>query len=233
MPAERFFIDASLQEGTFAEIATEEFHHLAHVSRCKEGDEVELVNGKGTLAKGVISSLGRSTASIEVLSSATLPKSEISLTLAQGIPRANRLEMILEKGVELGVTSFLLVPTKKSEKKPSSLRRMEYILISALKQSGRLYLPTIELANPISSWSSFEGIALFGDTEKGAPPLIEKIAKRTPTLIAIGPEKGFAKEEVEHMKKIGMEGVCLHENILRTDTAAIASLAIAYAKLAF
>jgi 16S rRNA (uracil1498-N3)-methyltransferase len=234
MPVERFFKDSPLKKGETILLENEELHHLSHVLRLKKGAKLEVINGKGALAIGEIQEVGRNEAFITVEEVTIKSPPTYELILAQGMPRASRLEYILEKCVELGVTSIWLFPAAFSEKKtfsPSQMKRFHYIITSALKQSGRLYLPELILAPPIASWKNLPENSFFGDTDPQAPPLIQQVEKGKKTLIAIGPEKGFQDKEMHLMQKADIKGVSLHENILRTDTAAIASIAIASALL--
>lgn len=226
MPAERFYFDAPFTE-TVA-LKGEEFHHLARVMRAKVGDSIELVNGKGALAKGVITSLHSDAAEVKISSVFQDPKKHPQIILAQGLSRQNHLEWIIEKGTELGVTSFWLFPGEKSEKKEFKEKRLKHLAVSAMKQCGRLYLPSIEKKPPLSSWKPLSGSLFFGDLESQMPlpkPQIE------PIIFFVGPEKGFSPNELDILQKnLKALGVRLHENILRTETAGIVALAqISYA----
>src|SRR5690606_11541255 len=133
----------------------------------------------------------------------------------QAIPRSNRLETILEKGTELGVTSFWLFPADKSERtecKEEQLERYRLILISALKQCGRLFLPSIEWRPPLSKWKELPAPLFFGDLSKDAAPLDQA----PPSLIfAIGPESGWSAKEIDQLHALEGKGICLSPHILR------------------
>lgn len=238
MPVERFFIDQELKEGMSFFLEKEEFHHLAHVVRIKPQETIELINGKGALASALIESIERHQAKARVLSCKKEPSPSYELILAQAIPRQPRLEYIVEKSVELGITKLCLFPGELSEKKtlsPSQIERVNHILISAMKQCGRLFIPELVLAPSILSWnlSSLPTSCFFGDTRQDAPLFFKALQERPKSvLIAIGPEKGFHTKEVSCMETtLHMQGVHLHSNILRTDTAAICALSLASAYL--
>jgi 16S rRNA (uracil1498-N3)-methyltransferase len=155
------------------------------------------------------------------------------LILCQGIPRFNRLETILEKGTELGVTEFWLfsgVLSEKEEFSPNQHKRMEQILISAIKQCGRLDLPSIVLKPPLLDWPPLSGTLFFGDTAPDAPwiwKLPPPLAGKDPVYLFIGPESGFHPRESAHLQeKLGATGVKLHDNILRTETASLTGLSL-------
>lgn len=235
MPVDRFYLNEELKEKATFFLKDEELHHLAHVLRIKEGEVTQLINGKGLLAEAKVEKIGKKGAELKILSLQKEPTPSYELILAQALPRQPRLEYILEKSVELGVTKILLFPGELSEKKtlfPSGLERAQHILISAMKQCGRLFMPELILAPPIFSWdpSSLPKASFFGDTDPTAKSFLSHLTaeKTTSLCVIIGPEKGFHAKEVTHMKdNLQILGVHLHPNILRTDTAAICSLSLA------
>lgn len=239
MPVERFYINEPLEKNRTIFLKKEEFHHLSHVIRLKSGEQVEIINGNGVLAQGEIASIERSQAAITISSIREEAPTTSEIILAQALPRQPRLEYILEKSVEIGVTKLWLFPGMLSEKKefsPSQIERIHHIIISAAKQCGRLYLPTVILSPPLLSWqsNSLPKSSFFGDTRLNKTPFLEILLaqKEKSILIAIGPEKGFHEKETTWMEEnLGMRGVHLHPNILRTDTAAIYSLSLASAFL--
>ena len=235
MPSERFYINELLEQGQTISLKNEEFHHLAHVIRIKSGETVELVNGKGTLGEGRVETIGKQQATISILSAEHTEAPAYELILAQALPRQPRLEYILEKSVELGVTKIWLFPGMLSEKKefsPSQIDRINYIITSAMKQCGRLFIPELVLSPPLLSWqaATLPKASFFGDTSPEADSFLSKLSvqKDETLLIAIGPEKGFHAKETAWMKSsLQMKGVHFHKNILRTDTAAIFALSLA------
>jgi len=235
MPENRFFIPEPLINEL--EMPKEELHHLL-VMRKKIGDPIEIVNGRGELAIGTIVNLGRNGAKVRIDQVKTPPETETHpLILAQALPRFNRLEIIIEKGVELGISAFWLFPAARSEKKSLSAqqkRRLEQISIAALKQCGRLDLPPILEKPTLKQWSEGRATKFFGDLNPAAPPFwhcLQNISLQNEgALFFIGPESGFTEEEEHYLKSgLGAMGVKLHANILRVDTAAI--VAISYLSL--
>lgn len=232
MPVERFFSESSFTLNQELFLTESEFHHLIHVIRSKEGEEVELVNGQGFLAHARIDKIEKKGARLRItnLQHGAAPSPE--LILAQAIPRLNRLDFILEKGTELGMTQILLYPTELSERKeftPHQLERMRGVTIAAMKQCGSLYLPKIVIKPPLLQWKELDCFSLYGDVESQAQYFTVKNLPSDITkdiLFFIGPESGFTDNEVTHLKKLGAHGVKLHSNILRTDTAALTALTI-------
>lgn len=219
MPHDRFYINAPL-EGTLS-LEGDEFYHLSRVMRKKEGSEIELVNGRGSLAVAQIQSLQKHCATLAILKSEEKIPALPPLTLVQALPKLSNLELILQKGTELGASTFYLYTSALSEKKELSenqKKRLQHILIGAMKQCGRLDLPEVKWGFP-----SLQGNVYFGTTKKEAP-LLSTIGKLPATLI-VGPEKGFTKEEVEFFGKKG-KGVSFGPYVLRAETAALAGLSI-------
>lgn len=225
MPHNRFFCENSLADPMLT-IEGPEYHHLAHVMRMQIGEEIELVNGKGALATATISNLEKKQGTLTITDRTFIPPSDQEIILAQALPRFSNLEWIIEKGVELGATQFWLFPGEKSEKSTLSenqKERLKTISISALKQSGALYLPEIIFQPPLKKWLSPEGQVYFGDLSPKAP-LLSKPA-RFPVIFAIGPESGFSESEQAYLKtQLEAQGIRLHHHILRAETAGIAAL---------
>lgn len=236
MPSERYFSDQILKTDTLIKIYENEFHHLTRVMRAREGDLLEIVNGKGTLAKANVIEIKKDHALLNILEVFQEPTRTKQLILAQAIPKSNRLDYILEKGTELGVDVFRLFPGELSVKKelfPNQLERAQSLVIAAMKQCGRLTLPEILMDPPLSKWQTIDSnAAFFGDVSSDARPLknmLEPLSLSTSIssiLFFTGPESGFTQKEELYLKKLGVQGVKLHENILRTDTASIMALAI-------
>ncbi len=232
MPIDRFFLDDPLLDQTYVKLEDMEFHHLVHVARGKVNEIVELINGKGILAQAKIIKITKSNAALFIQSTHFSKPSNFTVILAQAIPRANRLDAIIEKSTELGMDQLWLFPGKLSEKKElknNQIARLKKILISAAKQSGRLYLPSISIISSILNWKPFDFPLLFGDLSPSAPPLLdilEALKGEQGLIFCIGPESGFHEEEIEMLKKLNRKGVKLHQHILRTDTAPLAALAL-------
>ncbi|MBA3815357.1 MAG: 16S rRNA (uracil(1498)-N(3))-methyltransferase, partial [Parachlamydiaceae bacterium] len=165
MPAERYYFPKELQEGNTITLDGVEFHHLINVMRNRVNDSVELINGLGQLAKAKITQLEKKCGYLQVETIFQEPQLEKPLILAQAIPRLSKLEIILEKATELGMTEVWLFPSSHSEKKEFSENqsdRLRTILIAAMKQSGRLFLPDLIIMPPLKQWQPLCLPAYFG-----------------------------------------------------------------------
>lgn len=233
MPAERYYYPQPLENGKKVLFKDQEYHHLINVMRAHIGEEIEIVNGMGQLAQAVVDSLEKKSASLLLKSVQTSELPNLRMILAQAIPRQNRLEFIIEKGTELGMTEIWLFPATLSEKREISenqLQRFTTLTIAAMKQCGRLFLPQIIVKPPLKQWKDLEVNAIFfGATSHEAPPLLslwQKISPIKEAIMCIGPEGGFTEDEIAIFHRLQAHGVKLHPNILRTETAAIAALTL-------
>ncbi len=232
MPAERYFIEEKLASDQFITLKDSEFHHLVHVMRTRKGERVELINGNGTLALATLEEVARDKATLLINNVQEHTKQPSRLILAQALPKQNRLDFILEKGTELGVDEFWLFPGDTSVKKevyPNQLERNRVVTIAATKQCGRLFVPDIKICDSIEKWKPFATTAFYGDVDPAARLLRDAWHNvKLPVIFVTGPESGFTGGEVDHLKKLGAQGVKLHDNILRTDTASLAAVALIY-----
>lgn len=229
MPDNRFFSHSPLALGETT-LDEDEAHHLQHVMRLSAGDKIELIDGKGVLAQATIKKCSKRSILVEVTDVQKEPPSNFSIIIAQAIPRFQRLDVILEKGTELGMTELWLFPGVHSEKgqfTDPQKERIQKILIAAIKQCGRLYLPFVRYCAPLSDWKNLPYPLFYGDLSPNTPRLIDAYGKpEKGSIFAVGPERGWSPEELAHLKALNGKGVSLHSNILRTDTAPLAALSI-------
>lgn len=234
MPVDRFFSEKRLQTGSDVVLSSQEHHHLVHVMRGRVGDVVEVVDGLGNLATGVVAKITKKEVLLDIQTVTSAKKPERDIILAQGLPRAAHLDFIVEKGTELGMTHLWLFPGGRSDKKDipeTILERARALSRAAMKQCGRLFLPEIVAMPQVRRWQTVPGKGFFGDLRPEAVPLAKVLPREEEScLIAIGPEGGFSDEEVAAMEALGLQGVKLHENVLRTETAAIVALAVVTAR---
>lgn len=233
MPAERYYLPEEFEKDIEIVLEGTEFHHLTNVMRNRVGDSVEAINGLGQLATAKIVSISKKSAQLHIESLYQSPRLDKPLILAQAIPRLSKLEIILEKTTELGVTEIWLFHSSHSEKKDFSenqSERLRTILISAMKQCGRLFLPELIMMPPLKQWQPCGFPAFFGDVEPSAPLLIEKVRDERDcgdgVIFFVGPESGFTDDEVRLLKNLGTEGVSLNGNILRAETAAVIAIGL-------
>lgn len=230
MPENRFFCEEPLQSGETVCLVDAEHHHLARVMRIAPGETIELVNGKGALAEAEVMEILKNKTSIRVLKISQTNPPSWSLSLAVPLMRPAKLEWVIEKGTEIGADRFLLFSAEQGEKEDLNERQKERLFnirIAALKQSGRLFLPSIELFPSLATLLNEAGDVYFGDPE--APPI--DWGKESVTLLfATGPEKGFSPEEYSYLEKRGKK-VRLSPYTLRAETAPLVAAAQALCQL--
>lgn len=231
MPESRYFYPQTLQQNSTIDLEDTEFHHLKRVMRAQKGDTLEIINGMGILAQGIVTELNNDSATIEISDIHEEKKKPFSLSLALGISKPSHLEFAVEKIVELGVDTIWLYPAERSERKeisPTQRTRLQNIVISATKQCGRLFLPTLEYVSSFEKIPTQTATALFGHPENNCTELPEL---KNSVILFIGPESGFSEKEVQNLKSLGIVPYCFHPNILRTETAAIVGCALLYNQL--
>lgn len=211
----RFFSPEDFYPGKNILLEKEELHHLKHVMRIRDGSSIELVNGKGSLATAIVDS------QITISTVETKAPPNYKSILIQGLTEPQNLELIIEKGTELGVTEFWIFAAEKSKHKeisPSKQERLSKILRSSLKQSKRLYIPTITLFPSIKAVPKTTATIFIAD-----PRATKQITlPSTDRAIIVGPESGLTENEVSYAEKeLKATRILLSPNILRTETAAI------------
>ena len=239
MRERRFLIDpADLREGK-AFVRGAELHHLTRVLRLRQGDEVAVFDGQGTGFRGTIESLDAAQGIIslgEREDPGVEPRTRI--TLLQGIPHGDRMDLIVEKATELGASRIVPVVSERSVVKPRSsgwgrLDRWRRIAISAAKQSGRLIVP--EIAEPVAFDAALalppdpSATRIIFHTAVGTPEAGRAISRAGPdasVLILIGPEGGFTDSEFAAALSAGWRAASLGPRTLRADTAAVAALTL-------
>jgi 16S rRNA (uracil1498-N3)-methyltransferase len=218
MPVDRFYFDGPLTENITLE--GPEFQHMK-VLRINVGETMEIVNGRGSIAKAAVTGSEKYAAHLQLSEIRHHPRPALQLTLAVPLLRMSKLELIFEKCTELDADAFYLYAADHSEKPDISenqLERLRAITISALKQCGRLFLPTIEVL-PFAHLFQAEATILYGDPD-GAP-----LKLPPPALFLSGPEKGFSDRERTILQQKAT-GIKLNPNVLRAETAPIAATSI-------
>ena len=202
--------------------------HAIKVLRLKIGDKIYVVNGSGNLFKCEILDAHPKKCTLTILNKEfqTNPFEQISIAVAP-TKNNNRYEWFLEKATEIGIGSIIPIVTKNSERKVIKEDRMEKVLVAAMKQSLKRYVPILKSAITfkalVEQHSSSDLNLLIAHCYPDIPK--EKIYKRVnsskSTLLLIGPEGDFSKDEVEFALQNGFQSVTLGDARLRTETAAI------------
>ena len=230
-----FFVSEEQINGENAYIEGSDVNHIANVLRMKPGEEL-LISVRGDwdyLCKIVDIETDR--VNLKVLESMEQRELPVNITLLQGIPKSDKLEMIIQKAVELGVSEIIPVKTKRvvvkiDEKKvDTKVNRWNAIAESAAKQSKRSIIPKVY--EPMSIDNALEIVKDFGvklipyenaDGIDKTRRILDNMDKTKNIAVFIGPEGGFEESEVERIKNSGFEVITLGKRILRTETAGLA-----------
>jgi len=231
MARRRFFVDW-VANGA-AELTGEDARHLALVLRAEPGQRYEVSdNHAAYLAE--ITSVTRNKVGFRILEDLPGEGIVVPVTLVLSLIKFDRLEWILEKATELGVARILLAEAGRSEKglMAASVKRIERwrrILREAGQQSRRVSLPEITEGRPLGEVlaGSFPS-GVYLDERPGATPLLTHVLRhRCPRMsIAVGPEGGWTEADYEVLVRRGWVPLSLGPGILRTETAAIAAIAV-------
>lgn len=230
----RFFINESPDRQAI--ITGEDSKHITKSLRMKVGESLVLCNGQGMDYHCTISSMDEHQVVVSVNSSVpTISEPSVSVTLYQGLPKSDKMDSIVQKAVEMGVTRIVPMLTQRCVSRPDQksaqkkVERWQKISIEAAKQCGRGILPPVSLVTDFSAAlkqeAASESTVLFF-YEGGGQSLQQCITSSCKTYsILIGPEGGFAEEEVQLALDLGAKKATLGPRILRTETAPVAALA--------
>lgn len=236
--SDRYFVENPIAEADSQSqhvlLTGAEAHHLIHVMRAKPGAEVVLFDGSGAEFPAQVARIGRSEVELAVLSRRQVDRElPLDVSLAVALPKGDRQRWLVEKAVELGVSQIVPLYTTRSVARPSpqALDRLRRAVVEASKQCGRNRLMQIA---PPRQWAELladdAGTTRrimahpHGEGSPRVPFLADSLTG--PVLLAIGPEGGFAAEEVTLAIDAGWQTIDLGPRILRTETAAILLVAM-------
>jgi 16S rRNA (uracil1498-N3)-methyltransferase len=218
-------------------LSGERRHYLLTVLRLTEGSPLEVFDGAGRSFTARVVSVEEDAVRLGLGEARHAPPAR-EVHVLQGLPKGDKLEWILQKGTELGATSFHPVDAARSVVKLEPKRaeertaRWTKIVEEAARQCRRNDVPRVHVPQPLLQAArslSPETLLLVLDEEESAVPLSEAFRSRpasTPMALVVGPEGGLSREEVAALQALGARPVTLGRRILRTETAALAALAV-------
>ena len=222
----RFFLDAPL-DGTVT-LTGDEAHH-GRVVRLREGEEIELFDGRGAAAVARVESIARDAVTATVVGPAPSREAAASIHLAMAIIQLEKFELVLQKATELGVRSIVPVVSERVEVRPERYRgkqeRWERIVFEAVKQSGRSVVPKVAPATPLAALLARAGEKVMFDA--GAEP---GVAQARETTLIVGPEGGWSDAELAAARRAECVFQRLGARRLRAETAALAAVVTAVAR---
>jgi 16S rRNA (uracil1498-N3)-methyltransferase len=235
----RFFLDPTDLKSDTVTLTGDEFHHLRNVSRLEEGEFVELLDGAGQIAKAKITELTKKSARLLVLDRKTLaPMASPHIEIVLCLPRFQKMDMIIQKAVELGAAKISPVVSDRSFLKTISneltgkIPRWKKISQEACKQSGRawplLWGEPETLSEAIESRKGAHCLFLYeGEAVLDIKSALSKFTSPPKNLsLFIGAEGGFSPQEVQKFSQFEFTPVTLGPLVLRVETACIAILSV-------
>jgi len=238
----RVYVDAALEAGSIVDLPKEAAVHVAKVLRARSGDEIVLFNGDGREFSGVVESVrgNRVAAAIGAPRNVDV-ESRIAITLVQCLPRAEKMDFVVQKATELGVARMVPVTSQRSvvrlddQQAHSKQTHWRSVAIAACEQCGRARLPIIDspaaLLNYLGQLTPSDHPRWVLEPHTIAPALRNRAPGNSPQRlavpaaeIAVGPEGGFAEDELEGFRIAGFSRLGLGPRVLRTETAAIAAI---------
>lgn len=240
MSRRRFMISSrSIRDG-YASFNGDLFNHMVRVLRLGTGDGVTLVDEAGNEHPGIIDQVSREWVAVRIEAPHRPPAVEdqgVEITICQALPKGEKVDLILQKGTELGVRDFQLFGGRRSvarvrrDQIAAKLERWQRITAEAARQCNRRSIPAVSwfpsAAEAAGSTSQELRLLLWEGERKYS--LKSVLADRTcpaSVIVAVGPEGGFDPFEVQQFLQQGYLPVSLGSRILRTETAAIAIAAI-------
>lgn len=235
--ANQYFAHQPYPENIFTIVAADTRHHLFHVMRLVKGDKVEMVFSDGQAGEVRVIDPERATFElVQKLNHQTeLP---LDITVAVGIPKGDKLDVISEKVTELGAARIWAAPFERSVAKWDKLKqkkkseKIQKIILSAAEQSKRLIIPQILLFESLSNLTerfsefdqvlvAYEEVAKVGEHTQ----LLQSLSKKPQKILMLfGPEGGISSREIEKFQAAGAVTFGLGPRILRAETAPIAAL---------
>ena len=234
MRSTRHYIDAPLSVGARLSLPEAAFAHLVRVLRLGVGDSLALFNGDGSDYAARLVSVAKKSAEVDLLERIPLDnESPLRITLAQGIARGEKMDLILQKATELGVAAIAPVITERTEVKLDGDRmekKMQHwrgVLASACEQSGRARLPNLLEPQSLANFAAADGNTRRFILDPGAGKTLTgaDLGQQDSVTLLIGPEGGLSERDLSALRAARYEGLQLGPRILRTETAGLAAIA--------
>ncbi len=234
----RFFHDSNLSVGQTLELTLTTGHHVARVLRAKTGDSVILFNGTGGEFTAHIENIRKAVTTVTVAQHHAIEReSPLTITLAQALCVNEKMDWIIQKSVELGVTHIQPVTTTRSivrlseDRARKRLQHWQRVTIAACEQCGRNTVPIVSELMSLTDWISVRkpGISdyynfMLSPTGNNSLTRLSTSASPTCLTLAVGPEGGFTADEETILQQAGFLSLQMGKRILRTETAALAAI---------
>lgn len=208
-------------------------HHLSRVLRAAIGDEIILFNGEGGEHHAVIRQINKKNVEAEIVKFVDRNvEPPVKIILAQGVARGEKMDFVIQKAVEMGVSEIVPIISERcnvrldKEREQKRLQHWQAVVISACEQSGRNSIPTLHPQVALNQWLQNVKTDLKFVLSPHADTKLESVKQTSSAAILIGPEGGLTDAEVAESQKCGFAALQLGPRVLRTETAALAALAV-------
>jgi 16S rRNA (uracil1498-N3)-methyltransferase len=228
----RLFLDGTIQPGKSVHVSGEKAHYVSTVLRCKIHDALIVTDSRGAAYSARISAITKKQATLMI----TAPfcqsnESPLDIILLQGLLKGEKMDLVIQKATELGVSEIVPVITERSQIRDTrKVQRWQKIAGEASRQCGRNRIPLIHEPDAFEAVTASQGIKrgiIFWE-EEGAPfsAAMDQVKAEEKIVLCIGPEGGFSGTEIKAAEERGFSVASLGKRILRAETAAIVSIAL-------
>lgn len=242
MSRPRIYHPAIIEVGEVCSLAEDRRHYLKSVLRMKEGDPLTLFDGCGHEYEGVIGRISPAELEVRILKKSRLPEDKGSrIILCQSVPKAGKMDFIVQKATELGIDRIIPFLSLRSVSRPAvdkAVRRVDRwqkIAVEAARQCGRVDVPAVHEIVTFTEMLDLSGTAehkiIFWEEETKIglrQVFLGTEGPKTGSLIftVVGPEGGFTADEIKEAKEKGFRSVSLGRRVLKVETAVLAILSI-------
>ena len=240
MTVPRIYFPRNMEKGDLSKLGGENLRYVKSVLRMKKGDHLILFDGTGWEYETVIKQIIADGISVEVLKKDRMPDKVVNITIYQALPKANKMDFIIQKATELGADRIVpfqsarSVPRLTADKARFKIARWRNIATEAARQCGRADIPEVEgilSYEDVIACPERENLKIIfweEESARGIKQVLrdEKYNGVKDIVVIIGPEGGFAKEEVDSAVDKGFISVSLGRNILKVETAVLTILSI-------
>lgn len=233
----RFFVSTGQIGNGNIHITGSDVKHITKVLRLRTGDKLTAVDGQGTEYEAQITESNVTEIICQIVAQKEVNReAPLKVTLVQGLPKGDKMELIIQKCTEIGVAEIIPVATERAvvqldaAKAVKRRERWQRVAEEAAKQAGRTVVPVVKdvttLADVMAGISA-EALAIMpweAETSLGLKEILSQYASKQEVYIFIGPEGGFAQAEVELARRHGLHIVTMGPRIMRTETAGMVAL---------
>lgn len=243
MPVKRLFVEGPLGPGQHLRLQGDAAHYLGRVLRARRGDLVRLFDGTGVEYEARVVAADRGTVTLDTGAALdALPEPAVAITLIQALSRNEKMDLAIQKAVELGVASVRPVAVTRSVMKldgDRAVRRHEHwrqVAVHAAQQCGRAVVPEVHAPAPLEQVLADVNLGFGIVADPLAPATLADCLADAPETVAVasvlvGPEGGLTGEEIAAATRAGMLACRAGPRVMRTETAAVALVAVLQLRL--